>query len=410
VTPYRTASRSEAREVVLCPACAARVIVDGEDELYCRSCGVREAILRADGTPRTPIEVVDVKPSTYTELRAAVTALGHNGDCASFKVRSDGLIVEVGLNIDSGVARGVEYSISTAGLPAMILRREQHPDVDAKESGVAREVQTGDEAFDRAVYIESDAADEDVLAVLAAPAVRAAAMSALHYVPRIKIEGIAIRASDDDRPDCFGAERVAELITALRVFAGAPRRARATPAAPRTAPRKLASLVYLLMPLGIVATWIGSQSYPPVSYTNFIVFGSALAVVVAALIQPYLTRAVRGRSTSHRELVPLRFASFVGMVVFGIGFGVLLNGALDRSAPWTEDGVVDSTEHDDETGTSHVTIRAHTCSTQVTVEDAMKQVRRGCSAKLWLRGGAFGQAWKTQPAVVLTGNVPRPEK
>jgi len=162
VTPYRTASRSEAREVVLCPACAARVIVDGEDELYCRSCGVREAILRADGTPRTPIEVVDVKPSTYTELRAAVTALGHDGDCASFKVRSDGPIVEVGLNIDSGVARGVEYSISTAGLPTMILRREQHPDVDAKESGVAREVQTGDEAFDRAVYIESDAADEDV--------------------------------------------------------------------------------------------------------------------------------------------------------------------------------------------------------------------------------------------------------
>jgi len=410
VTPYRSAARSEEREVVLCPACAARVIVAGDDELRCAACGVVDVVRRMDGALRASIEIVGLEPSMYTELREAAAALGRDEDCASFRVRCDGLELEVGLDIDSGVARGVGYSTSTAGLPAMVLRPEDGRDVDAKDAGVAREVQTGDEAFDGAVYIESDASDEDVRAVLAAPAVRAAVVSALKYVTRIKIEGVGIRASDDDKPDCFAPERVAEIVTALRVFAGAPRRTRRTEPAQPPVGKTLASLVYVLMPLGIVLTWIGSATYPPVSYGNFVVFGGVLAVFAAALLQPLLTRAVRGRSTSHRELVPIRVSSFVGMVVCAIGAGILLNGALDRSQPWVEEGVVNASEHDSESGTAGVTIHTKARSAHVNVEDRMRSIKRGQPATLFLRGGAFGQAWKTQPSVVLIGNVPSLEK
>lgn len=395
---------------MLCPACAARVIVDGDAELRCASCGVVDVVHRVDGALRAPIEIAALEASMYTELRAAAASLGRDEDCASFRVRCDGLELEVGLHIDSGIARGVEYSTSSPGLPAMILRREDVGDVDAKTTGVAREVQTGDEEFDRVVYIESNAADEDVLAALAAPAVRGAVVSALRHVPRIKVEGVGIRAADDDKPDCFAPDRVGQLVAALRVFAGAPRRTRAGLAAPPPAKRTLASLVYVLMPLGIVAMWIGAARYPPVSYGDLVVFGATFAVVVAGLLQPFLTRAVRGRSTSHRELIPLRVSSIVGMVVFMIGVGILLNGALDRSQPWVEDGVVEATEHDSDSGTSDVTIHTKTRSAHVNVEDRMRSIKRGQPATLYLRGGAFGQAWKTQPSVVLIGNVPSLEK
>jgi hypothetical protein len=62
---------------------------------------------------------------------------------------------------------------------AIVLRAENAADRMAKTEGVSREHQTGDDAFDQAVYIDSPTTDEAVLAALLNDAVRGAASKLL---------------------------------------------------------------------------------------------------------------------------------------------------------------------------------------------------------------------------------------
>lgn len=66
-------------------------------------------------------------------------------------------------------------------LPRLLLRRERRPDRLGKLLRLNREVQTGDPRFDGTVYVESDATDDEVLAVLAAPRARNAVIALLDF-------------------------------------------------------------------------------------------------------------------------------------------------------------------------------------------------------------------------------------
>ncbi len=344
--------------------------------------------------------MVDALVASHTELRDAARAFGRDGNFASLGLRCDGLDVTVGLDIDSGIVRGVDYSLGSAGLPDVTFRREDDHDQLAKERGIARELQTGDEEFDRAVYIESDAPDAHLQTTLASPAVRAAIVKLTNRGLSVRILDGTVKTNDRDRPDCFAEVRVRDIASALRVIAGAPRSLERAAPEPRSGARVAANFVYVFLPLGIGLLWLGSSTYPAVAYGNLVFSGVLGAVMVAAAIQPLLTRAVRGRSTSHRELVPLRASSFVGFSVFGIGLAIFLNGALDKSAEWTEAGTVQSASHDNEDGNTSVTIRTPARSLEITVSDSKNEVRAGHAATLWLRAGAFGQPWQSRAVVV----------
>jgi hypothetical protein len=400
MSAYRTAERPRPRQLVLCPACATRVVVAPNDELCCQECGAREQALREDVELRSPIEVLDAETSAHTELRAAARAFGRDANAARLWLRCDGFEIILGIYIDSGVVRGVDYSLGTAGLPDVTFRREDDLDVMAKEREVARELQTGDDEFDRAVYIESDAPDAHLLTMLAAPAVRTAITSLVSRGLRVRIVEGTISTDDRATPECFTEERTRKIVSALRVIAGAPRSLERVVEEPRSGARVLAKLVYLCLPLGVLLLFVGSSSYPAISYGNLALAGGLAALIVAIAIQPLLTRAMRGRSTSHRELVPMRGVSFVGLVVLGIALSIFLNGALDRSAEWTEAGSVQSARYDDEDGTTIVTIRTPARTFEMTVADKPKAVRPGSPATIWLRAGAFGQPWEARPAVV----------
>ncbi|HEY1691199.1 MAG TPA: hypothetical protein VGG39_03510 [Polyangiaceae bacterium] len=62
---------------------------------------------------------------------------------------------------------------------SIVLRAEDASDRVAKAEGISREHQTGDEAFDAAVYVESPTTDEGVLAAVLNETVRAAARNLL---------------------------------------------------------------------------------------------------------------------------------------------------------------------------------------------------------------------------------------
>lgn len=388
---------------MLCPVCAARVGVGSDDELRCHGCGLREPLLRTDAAPRSPITLFDTAQiCSYAELRDAARAFGRDESYTKLIFRCDGLNISAGLDIDSAVVRGIDYALGTAGIPDVRFRREDDHDVMAKERGVARELQTGDEAFDRAVYIESDAPDAHLSVMLAAPGVRAAIARLIELGLTVRIQEGTVSTSDDAKPACFAPERLSDIVGLLRVVAGAPRSLEPVVEEPKSGARVVANLVYLFLPVGIVLLWLGSSQYPQVGYSTHVFTGIAAGIVIALLIQPLLTRAVRGRSTSHRELVPLRSASFVGFSVFAIGTVILLNGALDRSAEWVEQGTVESASHDSEDGNTSVTIRTAKRTLETTIEDRRNELRKGNAATVWLRGGAFGQPWKTRPIQVTS--------
>lgn len=64
-------------------------------------------------------------------------------------------------------------------LPILVLRRERAIDRLGKALRLNREVQSGDPAFDRSVYVESDAVSDDIAAIVRRPAVRAATSAVL---------------------------------------------------------------------------------------------------------------------------------------------------------------------------------------------------------------------------------------
>jgi hypothetical protein len=410
VSAYRSAERAIPPQVVLCPGCGARILIEREQEFRCERCGLREAALREDSDLRSPVEPVHVEDSGYLELRGAARAFGRDVDCSQLQLKCDGVPCTVGLYINSGTACGVEYSIATSGLPPITLRREQDSDQQAKALAIAREVQTGDEEFDRAVYIESDAADGDVLTVLSAPGVRQAVRLLLARVDEVKLGPDGVTTDDRDRPECFNAERVRTIVATLRVIAGAPRLTVAGPAIETSEARKLANLVWFFLPTGILSLIVGCLSYPAVSYSGLVFAGGGFGLIAWILIQPMLKRATRGRSTSHRELMVLGVISFPGLIVLGVGLAVLLNGALDRSPEWVEEGVVKSSEYDGEDDDSSVTIKTDARSADMKIGESANEVRVGQPAKLWLRRGVFGSPWKTKPSVVTTEKRQRYEK
>ena len=77
------------------------------------------------------------------------------------------------------------------------LRLERELDRLGKRLGINREVQTGHDAFDRAIYIESSASDDTILRALSGTAVRAAVLSLLESGGVFKSVMIGAGASDN---------------------------------------------------------------------------------------------------------------------------------------------------------------------------------------------------------------------
>jgi hypothetical protein len=71
----------------------------------------------------------------------------------------------------------------------IVLRHENISDLQAKEGGINREHQTGDDEFDREVYIDSPTVDEDVLQAVLGDDVRAAVLALFRVgVRRITVD------------------------------------------------------------------------------------------------------------------------------------------------------------------------------------------------------------------------------
>jgi hypothetical protein len=394
--------------LLLCARCAASAQVPADrDSFVCMACAHEQPILRAEMDEESEIRSVSAVSGAYRELNDFAATIGGPEGAFAHTVAVDGLELRVGIELNSGSPCGLTMTAFSAGFPGITLKNETDEEVYAKERGITREVQVGDAKFDARVFIDSDAIDADVLAVLAPPAVRAAIVILLERFSEVRFDQGGVAAKNArDWPGICGPSELRKSIAALRVLAGAPR-----PIAPTTTrPSGLSNVVmgYALsgVPMGIPLLIAAGVNYAPVHPFDLVAPAAIVGVFLAALAMWPMGRVFRGRSGSHRSLATARGGALFSTPVHAIAIALFLNGLLDRSPERTDVLVVNEVSYDEEDHDSNVYARREESdlgTVHVKLDDPRKLAKVGQDLTLHTRAGALGVRWSSRPAKLDVG-------
>jgi hypothetical protein len=233
-----------------------------------------------------------------------------------------------------GPFRSVAAEVEIESPAPLTLRLETARDRTGKGIQLNRETQTGDAEFDARVYLETDAPDAVVMAVLGDPGMRAGALKCMTLgctwiTLHENGDLVALRLLPDDED--LTAEILGALLDALGATAeGIPPLQRE-----RDFRRPLAEMpAYCsLVAIGSVPLcWIVNQLWKPLG-SDFYASGALAGVALWIVALPILFVLLRGHPASLRRLVVSAVFLLVGLPIAGIGVLVTLNAALDRSAP-----------------------------------------------------------------------------
>lgn len=176
--------------------------------------------------------------------------------------------------------------------PRLIMRSETRRDRLGKALRLNRELQTGDEPFDRAVYLESDDPDELVGAIVGSAHLRHAVIALLALGPdHVQLghpeQPVDVTWSGSQVDNPFAADRLDRAIAALDTFTG-ELPAFATAQADRRWPRGVGALIATLVGgfVGAVLMVWGGNVYQPVSNDpvyDWMLRGLVLTAIVTAL-------------------------------------------------------------------------------------------------------------------------------
>lgn len=325
---YRTARNTSTPDTILtCRACAATTTFPfGSHGVFtCEACGREQPVLRAlDDLKLLESNLVQASESkVYKELAPFVESLtGKYDNATEVKVQCDGMVLVVAITLNSGAVTGTDIVVmfdrsnktkgvtpTGEGFPPMNLLPEDGTHRKAKETGLSREAQTGDEEFDAAVYIESQLTDASIHRFLSSPAVRKAVMRLVRDTSQIQVgpDKITMYVPKDK---AFDPTLIRERLTCLRVLAGAPRLI-FTEIVPETrAVRVTKRLGLFVAPVGLGLGLYGWIAHGPVGYKPYVsCIGAGLALTLLA--RPILRRIFRGRSTSHTDLI---VATIIGLL------------------------------------------------------------------------------------------------
>ncbi len=341
----------------------------------------------------------------YTQLAEVARALGlaYRGALAlDFTV--DGAPVTMSLEVDSGTVVGLSLKLALevphhvpAG-PTLELRKEDDADRTGKRRGINRELQTGDAPFDEAVYVDSDASDDDVLRVLASARVRGAALALLEggaSAVQLTTHHVTVRWKERKTP---GVYEPAHLLPALRdvlavASAGGPHTR-----GPSQRGRWLPWAALLGLFFGLPYTAVVLGVYAPED-RSLPLLGLLVGPALSIAARPLLARYLAGYSASWARYRISVTGLFLAFALLGAGVPAHLNAALDRSRPVDEPGTVVSVgRRDEENGTTEVEVewidgRRTTASVRPPVAAGDTVVQRR-------HAGALGQSWTEAPLVV----------
>jgi hypothetical protein len=278
----------------------------------------------------------------YPQLDAIGVTLGFPPrGAAALEFSVNGAACSLALSIDSGTVTGLDLSIKAEGPPLasgplISLRPETAFDRTGKERGIAREVQLGDEGFDAAVYVDSNATDAEVKRVLAAPGVRAAVQSLLRSgAEDLRIDSAGVRAHWKKSSECFLPERVLPVLESLLLVHRAGRPRGKVLATPGEGLQRL--LIAMLMAIGGAFFFANSRWDAPVGLLGA---GAFLGLVASFFFIAPATRRVSGGSSSHRVARVITILLFLELPLAGALGLLLLNCGLDGSEGKVLEGVV----------------------------------------------------------------------
>lgn len=288
--------------------------------------------------------------------------------------------------------------------PSIQLRRETQADRADKRSGLVKEVQTGFERFDHAVFVDNESSEADAKRILSKEATRQAVLRLLeagHEAVNISTTSVSVRhVLEPDEVDFVHVQPVLDALDDLRVVsrAGGPKDVRP--------PRKGENSLAVLIALGVLAITyaLGTSAHFETGFLPLLI-GLVVGGIVAFFSRPFLADDVAGDSGSGRRSGQLTLAAFctaAGLVTGGL---VHLDVLFDSSEPQVDTGVV-TRVHEEEVrrdGGGASRRRRRTEVVQfITVRDAHGGIedlewsgdaRVGDRYVVTRRAGAFGFAW-----------------
>jgi hypothetical protein len=288
-----------------------------------------------------------------------------------------------------------------ARLPRMRLRPETKRDAFGKKLRLNREVQTGDAAFDAAVYIESDNASEEVEAVLSSPKLRQAVLAlfalgcsdvGLNYERRpISVAWRTLRTHNAFGGDSI--ERALELMGVMQdELPGFASVATDTSWARGTA---LMIAAVFGAGLGFLPASVGAHWYQPVVSTAGLLFPLLAAITLLCVVACWLY--LRGSSAALRAFA---WSAGLGLIAIPLNVGgaiVIANGALDSERHEQRVTIIKRwISKSDDSKSYHIRVSPwppHEKPVKITIDSSDYQRLSNPQATLRFGAGAFGIEW-----------------
>jgi hypothetical protein len=267
-------------------------------------------------------------------LAPLAQALGVVPQGAELKVVCDRFVCVLAPQIDNGVIVGLVVDLSCAPLPHVVFRAETDLDAMAKSAGINAELQTGDAAFDRSVFVDSDAPTEMVAALLARPETRRAVMDLVAQGCRLELGERGIRTLTSGAPD---PTRVRHTLNSLAIIAAAsPTVSDADRKRYRDGIPLLTTVIWLVVLLLMTVTSAWLLTVFDFVYAALPALMGVVGGVVLAI--PFMVATffvVRRRSDSHRYLMVSWVALALSGPLAGVSLVWAVNCLADTSAPET---------------------------------------------------------------------------
>jgi hypothetical protein len=372
-------------------------------------------------------------------VAAIGTSLGGQATSAGFELNLDGCHVSASLTYYKGTPTG--FSLSTKvdsdtrdpvestgayrdaparvvqGRPHLTVRRESRMDRLGKSLRINREVQTGDALFDDAVYIESDAADADVIAVLGEDRARRAVVALLDLgFKQIGINDLGDTLTAGYQTSNFAAVDPVRLRPAaehLRAIARSLPRFSGPVVRPsfwdRATFAVTGSIVFAIGAL--IALLSFKSAYPPITADAS---GTGMLVGLAAWIValPILVLLLRGRATSFRMLIICASVLLAGLPMSAVASTIGMNGALDDARPVAHPTHVLGTRtvRGKNSTTYYVSVAGWRDKQPVELEVSrsfMNSVSRGTQVIVTVGPGYFGWEWLRSIRMETSGSSKR---
>lgn len=365
----------------------------------------------------------DAWKNLHAEFAQLARALGADG---ALDLRPDpSLVVHLDPRVGSkGGLLGARFRVAIAKPIApytILLRREGGLDRAGKNMGINREVQVGDELFDKDVYIETDGQDEDVKRILGGAGVRAALRAIVSWpIESITLGGDgAVESALLPGANAIRIDIPTKLFTDIpalqgilgelsrlarelsRLEHGGPYRGDLAPnelKAP-TKDRTLRGVALFFVCLAANLTgWygLGLGHAPTFGWAAFQI-GAAAGAVGWGLLVVVTILLLRGRSTSFRNVIIVAIAS-LPLVITGGRIAEILNEALDSSTPHVTDATAVLRSRSKGGPLSEVTLLSTNKSVNVGEphKHAVAFTYTPQTVQATLRDGALGSPWLVQ--------------